>query len=86
MGMSEKDKSLRVASYNIRKAKGLDRRRDPGRILKVLNGLDADIITLQEADLRLGARPSALCRDMIEAETDQACGSTRVGATRRGTR
>ncbi|MBE0414569.1 endonuclease/exonuclease/phosphatase family protein [Yoonia sp.] len=64
------DKGLRVASYNIRKAVGLDRRRDPMRILKVLNGLDADVIALQEADLRMGARPSALCRNLIDAETD----------------
>ena len=57
--MTDIDKGLRIASYNIRKAKGLDRRRDPGRILRVLNGLDADVIALQEADRRLGARPSA---------------------------
>ena len=68
--MTDIDKGLRIASYNIRKAKGLDRRRDPGRILRVLNGLDADVIALQEADRRLGARPSALCRSLIAAETD----------------
>lgn len=68
--MSSKDIGLRVASYNIRKAKGLDRRRDPMRILQVLNGLNADVIALQEADMRLGARPSALARNLIEAETD----------------
>ncbi len=68
--MSHSDKSLRVASYNIRKAKGLDRRRDPMRILNVLNGLEADVIALQEADRRMGARPSVLCRSMIDAETD----------------
>lgn len=51
---------LRVASYNIRKAVGTDRRRDPGRILDVIAGLGADVVVLQEADLRLGARPSAL--------------------------
>ncbi len=68
--MPEPHKGLRVASYNIRKAKGLDRKRDPMRILNVLNGLEADVIALQEADLRLGARPSALCRNMIAVETD----------------
>jgi endonuclease/exonuclease/phosphatase family metal-dependent hydrolase len=40
------------------------------RILTVLNGLNADVIALQEADLRMGARRSALCRNMIAAETD----------------
>jgi len=63
-------KPLRVASYNIRKARGLDQRRDPGRILDVINGLNADVVALQEADRRLGARPSALCRDLIARETD----------------
>ena len=68
--MSIFNNGLRVASYNIRKAKGLDRRRDPMRIVQVLNGLEADVIALQEADLRLGARPGALARNVIEAETD----------------
>lgn len=63
-------KVLRIASYNIRKAMGLDRRRDPGRILDVINRLDADVVTLQEADRRLGERPTALPRRLIEAETD----------------
>lgn len=63
-------KPLRVASYNIRKARGLDQRRDPARILRVINALDADVVALQEADKRLGARPGALCRDLIATETD----------------
>lgn len=60
---------MRVASYNIRKCVGLDRRRDPGRILRVIAGLDADIVALQEADRRLGARPATLDPERIEAET-----------------
>ena len=47
---------LRLASYNIRKCIGLDRRRDPGRILRVINGLEADVVVLQEADRRMGPR------------------------------
>jgi endonuclease/exonuclease/phosphatase family metal-dependent hydrolase len=62
--------TLRVASYNIRKARGLDQRRNPMRVLKVINGLDADVVALQEADLRLGARPAAIAREMIARETD----------------
>lgn len=61
---------LRVASYNVRKAVGLDRQRDPARILRVLQQIDADIVALQEADRRLGARPTALPRFLIEQETD----------------
>lgn len=60
---------LRVVSYNIRKAVGLDWRRSPERILRVLNELDPDVAVLQETDKRLGTRPTALPRDMIARET-----------------
>ncbi|PYE86156.1 endonuclease/exonuclease/phosphatase family protein [Pseudoroseicyclus aestuarii] len=52
--------TLRLASYNIRKALGTDRRRDPRRTCTVIAALDADAVVLQEADLRLGPRPTAL--------------------------
>ncbi len=61
---------LRLASYNIQKAVGVDFRRDPGRVVDVINGLGADVVALQEVDKRLGERPSVLCRRMIETETD----------------
>ena len=54
------EKSLRIASYNIRKAIGADQRRDPHRVLDVFAGLGADVVALQEADRRLGRCPSAL--------------------------
>ena len=52
--------TVRLVSYNIRKGLGTDRRRDPHRTLRVLSALDPDIAVLQEADLRLGPRPSAV--------------------------
>nr|WP_315459000.1 endonuclease/exonuclease/phosphatase family protein [uncultured Sphingorhabdus sp.] len=60
---------IKVATYNIRKAVGLDQRRNPARILSVLKEIDADIIALQEVDRRFGARVSALPLEMLEAET-----------------
>jgi endonuclease/exonuclease/phosphatase family metal-dependent hydrolase len=39
-----------VASYNIHKCRGVDRRRDPKRIADVIHSLDADVIALQEVD------------------------------------
>ena len=57
---------LRVASYNIHKAVGLDRKRDPERILSVLHEIDADVIALQEADRRIGQRASVLPRAAID--------------------
>ena len=61
---------LRFASYNIRKTKGLDGQYDPTRILSVINALEADVVALQEVDHRLGDRPTALARELIEQETD----------------
>jgi endonuclease/exonuclease/phosphatase family metal-dependent hydrolase len=60
---------LTFASYNIHKAVGVDRKRDPMRIIAVLREMDADVIALQEADMRFGARPSVLPRAAIQ-DTD----------------
>ena len=57
---------LTFASYNIHKAVGLDRRRNPERILAVLHEIDADVIALQEADRRIGDRASVLPRAEID--------------------
>ncbi len=59
---------LRVASYNIRKCIGLDRRRDPHRIARILRGIGADIVALQEADRRLPPRRAALPPQVIVEE------------------
>src|SRR3546814_1125034 len=61
---------IKVASYNMRKGIGLDRRRDPGRVLSVLGELDADIVALQEADRRFGTRASAITPYMFEEHSD----------------
>jgi len=61
---------FKVASYNIHKGVGTDRKRDPARILNVLNEVGADIVCLQEADLRFGTRASVLPRFLIEGHTD----------------
>ena len=59
-----------VASYNMRKAIGTDRRRRPERTLDVLNEIGADIVALQEADRRFGARASAIPEAMIAEHSD----------------
>jgi len=61
---------VKIASYNIHKAVGTDRRRNPGRIIEVLNELDADIIALQEADRRFGARAAAVPSLLLEQYSD----------------
>ncbi|MBI4920364.1 MAG: endonuclease/exonuclease/phosphatase family protein [Devosia nanyangense] len=61
---------LKIASYNIRKAVGLDWRRRPARVLEVLNEIGADVVALQEVDRRFGSRTTALDPEMIARETD----------------
>jgi endonuclease/exonuclease/phosphatase family metal-dependent hydrolase len=56
---------LKVATYNIRKCIGTDRKRDPERVLSVLREIDADIVALQEADRRFGQRASAIPYHML---------------------
>ncbi|TPG08464.1 endonuclease/exonuclease/phosphatase family protein [Sphingomonas oligophenolica] len=61
---------IKVASYNIHKGVGLDRRRNPDRIVEVLREIDADIITLQEADLRFGDREAVLPLHLLAEHSD----------------
>jgi endonuclease/exonuclease/phosphatase family metal-dependent hydrolase len=63
-------KKFRLASYNVHKCLGTDGRRVPGRVLDVVNALDADVVALQEVDRRLGPRPAALPRRLIEEQSD----------------
>ena len=56
---------VRIASYNIRKAVGSDRRRRPERILEVLAEIGADVVLLQEADRRFGERHAAIPPHML---------------------
>jgi endonuclease/exonuclease/phosphatase family metal-dependent hydrolase len=61
---------IRVASYNMRKAIGTDRRRRPERTIEVLNELDADVVALQEADRRFGSKASAIPLALLAAHSD----------------
>ena len=58
--------TITVASYNMRKAIGTDRRRDPQRVLDVLHEIDADVVALQEADKRFGGRGAAVPHELID--------------------
>ena len=58
---------ITLASYNMHKAVGLDGRRDPHRVLKVLQEIDADIVALQEADKRVGGRASTVPHALIDS-------------------
>jgi endonuclease/exonuclease/phosphatase family metal-dependent hydrolase len=60
-------RTLRIGSWNIRKAVGLDWRRDPARILRVLYRMNLDIVVLQESDKRIAPRPPAVPPEMVKA-------------------
>lgn len=74
---------IRIASYNLRKCVGTDWRRDPHRALDVIAGLGAQIVALQEADKRLGARPAALPAALAHARgfapVDHGSGADSLG-------
>jgi endonuclease/exonuclease/phosphatase family metal-dependent hydrolase len=57
---------LKVASYNMRKSIGTDRRRRPERTLEVLREIDADVVALQEADRRFGTRQGVITPHLLE--------------------
>jgi len=59
---------LRVASYNIHKGVGSDRRRDLMRTAAVISELGSDILALQEADTRFGTRTGLLNLDHLRAD------------------
>ena len=61
---------LKVASYNMRKGVGTDRRRNPERVLDVLREIDADVIALQEADRRFGSRAAVLGTHLLDEHSD----------------
>ncbi len=60
---------LIVGSYNVHKAVGTDRRRDPHRTISVIRELDADLVALQEVDRRFGDRRGILDLDELSDAT-----------------
>ena len=49
--------TIRIATYNIHKCRGMDRRVRPERIVAVIRELDADVVALQEVVSRENAAP-----------------------------
>ncbi|WP_439814176.1 endonuclease/exonuclease/phosphatase family protein [Zavarzinia sp. CC-PAN008] len=67
-GVEEGRGSLLIASYNVHKCVGTDNRFDPARTAQVIAELDADIVALQEADQRFGAKAGLI--DMARLKRD----------------
>jgi endonuclease/exonuclease/phosphatase family metal-dependent hydrolase len=60
--------NLAVASYNIHKGVGTDRRRDLDRTAAVIAEIGADILALQEVDTRFGTRTGLLDLESIRRD------------------
>jgi endonuclease/exonuclease/phosphatase family metal-dependent hydrolase len=69
-----------IASYNVHKCVGMDKRFDPDRTAAVIAEIGADVIALQEADQRFGRRAGLMdlawlehkCRLLPVPVTDRA--------------
>ncbi|WP_254692109.1 endonuclease/exonuclease/phosphatase family protein [Shinella daejeonensis] len=66
-----------IASYNVHKCVGVDRRFDPQRTAAVIAEMDADVIAIQEADKRFGKRSGLLDLEALERD----CGLVPVPIT-----
>lgn len=57
--------ALRLASYNVHRAIGRDRRCEPQRILDVIREIDPDVVALQVFALdRLWTHPGSILREL----------------------
>lgn len=65
----EGEANLVLASWNVHKCVGTDKRFDPVRTADVIAELDADIVVLQEADQRFGERAGLLDLERLHAGT-----------------
>jgi endonuclease/exonuclease/phosphatase family metal-dependent hydrolase len=54
--MASRASNLTIASYNVHRCIGRDGRHDPGRVAKVIEELQADVVALQEVDFRYHIR------------------------------
>ncbi|MDR0251772.1 MAG: endonuclease/exonuclease/phosphatase family protein [Brucellaceae bacterium] len=58
-----------IASYNVHKCIGIDKKFDPERTAQVISELNADIIAIQEADKRFGERKGLLNLQNLERDS-----------------
>jgi endonuclease/exonuclease/phosphatase family metal-dependent hydrolase len=68
LSRAEEASGALIASYNVHKGVGRDRRFDPHRTVMVIKEIRPDIIALQEADRRFGDRAGLLDLDMLRHE------------------
>ncbi|MGH6861074.1 MAG: endonuclease/exonuclease/phosphatase family protein [Phyllobacterium sp.] len=62
------ESDLVIASYNVHKCVGVDKKFDPDRIAHVIGEIAADVIAIQEADKRFGERTGLLDLARLQRE------------------
>jgi endonuclease/exonuclease/phosphatase family metal-dependent hydrolase len=67
--MEDHTRRIRVASYNVHRCVGMDGRRDPGRIARLIRELEVDVIGLQEVDSRSIGKHESAQMSVIAAAT-----------------
>jgi endonuclease/exonuclease/phosphatase family metal-dependent hydrolase len=72
--------SLRIATYNIHKCRGLDRRVRPQRIAEVLKEINADVVALQEV---VGMDEITRERNQVRVLAEELEMDFRIGENRR---
>jgi endonuclease/exonuclease/phosphatase family metal-dependent hydrolase len=72
--------ALRIATYNIHKCRGLDRRVRPKRIAEVLKEINADVVALQEV---VGMDEITRERNQVRAIAEELGTDFRIGENRR---
>ena len=65
----ERQPGTLVASYNVHKCVGTDKKFNPERIIQVIQEIGADVMALQEADSRFGERTGLLDLARLERDT-----------------
>ncbi len=71
--MTRAEQKLRVLTWNIHRGVGIDFRHDIQRIVNVLDKIDADIVALQEVDLRAKSAQSIDLLKILKKQAGDYC-------------
>ena len=58
------DAEIRIATYNVQRCRGMDRRTSPLRIAEVLREIDADVIVVRPPDRAAEQEPAIAAADI----------------------
>lgn len=65
----QRERTIRLATYNVHRCRGTDGRRDTLRVAAVVRELECDLVGLQEVDNEPGPSPESMQLDFLAART-----------------